>query len=250
MKILLTNDDGIHADGLLALLKEIKKIGSVVVVAPDSQRSSVSHGITLDNPIVARNVKTQTGVSGVGLSGTPADCVKFALKMVPKIKPDIVVSGINLGGNDGCSVFYSGTVAAAREASLYGIPAIAFSLDTFVNPDFRSAAKFAKKIIKYALVKGLPKGTFLSVNIPNLPKNKIKGVKITRQGMAPIVTHFTNVCRHKEFLSYQTSGDAPKREKNINIDTVALQKGYITVTPIQNDLTSDRALAQLANWHL
>lgn len=250
MKILLTNDDSIYSDGILALFKEMKTIGSVTVIAPDSPRSSVSHGITLSGPVVARNIKTHAGMSGIGLSGTPADCIKFALKVALKIKPDIVVSGINLGANDGCSVFYSGTVAAAREASLYGIPAVAFSLDTFVNPDFRYAAKFAKKIVRHVIAKGLPEEIFLNVNIPHLPKNKIKGVKITRQGMAPIVTRFLKVSCRKEFLSYQMLGEAPKREKNINIDTVALQHGYITVTPLQNNLTDDRALAQIKNWHM
>jgi len=250
MKILLTNDDGINADGLLALFREVKKIGSVVVVAPDSQRSSVGHGITLGHPLIARKIKTKTGISGVGLSGTPADCVKFALKMVLKTKPDIVLSGINLGCNDGCSVFYSGTVAAAREASLCGIPAIAFSLDTFVNPDFRYAAKFSKKIIKSVLANGLPKETFLSVNIPNLPESKIKGVRVTQQGIAPILTCFSKVRQNKDFLSCWMSGDTPRKEKNPYIDTVALGQGYVTVTPIYNDLTNQKAMAQIENWHL
>jgi 5'-nucleotidase len=250
MNILLTNDDGIYADGLLALFREIRTMGTVVVVAPDSQRSSVGHGITLENPIAVRKIKTKTGVSGIGISGTPADCVKFALKKVLKVKPDIVVSGINLGPNDGCSVFYSGTVAAAREASLHGIPAIAFSLDTFVKPDFRYGAKFAKKIIKCVLANGLPKETFLSVNIPHLPESKIKGVKITRQGKAPILTRFIKICGGKKSLSFLMSGDTPKREKNHQIDTVALSQGYVTVTPLQNDLTNYCALKDLKKWCL
>ncbi len=252
MKILLTNDDGIYAEGLLALFKEIKTMGSVTVVAPDSQRSSVGHGITLGSPVIARKITTPKGISGIGLTGTPADCVKFALKRVLKSKPDIVVSGINLGPNDGCSVFYSGTVAGAREASLYGIPAIAFSLNTFVNPDFRYAARFAKKMIKQVLVKGLPRETFLSVNVPALKPNNIKGVRITRQGKVPIVTRFLKIKRSKddESLSFWMTGDTPKREKSRDIDTVALNQGYITVTPIQNDLTSYHALAQMANWRL
>jgi len=248
MKVLLTNDDGIEADCLSAIFKETRTMSSVTVVAPDSQRSSVGHGITLGKPIFARRIKTKAGISGIGISGTPADCVKFALKMVLKKKPDIVVSGINLGANDGCSVFYSGTVAAAREASLHGIPAIAFSLDTFVNPDFTYAAKFAKTLIKHVLSCGLPKDIFLNVNIPNLSQKRIKGVKITRQGRSPIITRFFDICRHKDFLSYQMSGEASFRERNMRIDTVALRHGYITITPIYNDLTSDKALIELENW--
>ena len=250
MKILLTNDDGIYAEGLFALWKELKAIGTVKVVAPDSQRSSVGHGITLSNPIIARPIATRTGVSGIGLTGTPADCVKFALRKVLRSKPDIVVSGINLGPNDGCSVFYSGTVAAAREASLYGIPAIAFSLNTFVKPDFRFAARFAKRLIKQVLTNGLPKGTFLSVNVPSITANKIKGIKITRQGQVPIVTKFFKMRRHKEFLSFWMSGDTPHREKKPDIDTVALNHGYITITPVQNDLTDYRAIRSLQDWRL
>ena len=250
MNILLTNDDGIAAPGLLALYRELRKIASVAVVAPDSQRSSVGHGITLDRLVTARRITTDKGVSGLGMSGTPADCVKFAVeKFLPK-RPDVVISGINLGANDGCSVFYSGTVAAAREASLYGIPAVAISLDTFVDPDFRSAAKFMKKLVASSWIHALPRGTFLSINVPHLPQDKIKGVQFTRQGKAPIISRFVKARGHGKFSFYAMSGGVPRREKNSQIDTVALGQGYITITPLQNDLTDHRVLSQIPKWRL
>lgn len=250
MRILLTNDDGIQADGLAALLKELKKIGQVDVVAPDSQRSSVGHGITLGRPLTANQGMTANGVRGIGLSGTPADCVKFALKVALKRKPDVVVSGINLGPNDGCSVFYSGTVAAAREASLNGIPAIAFSLNTFVDPDYKYAAQFAAGFTRKILGSSFPRGTFLSVNIPNLPKRQIKGVKFTRQGKSPLKTRFLKGRATGSKGGYWMTGDTPLNEKDVMIDTIALSKNFITVTPLQNDLTDYKALEALTQNEL
>src|SRR3989338_604903 len=151
MRILLTNDDGIYADGIYALYLELKKIGAVTVVAPDSERSSVGHGITLAHPIWDKRVNRKGRFFGIGISGTPADCVKFAVAVILKRKPDVVVSGINLGHNDGCSVFYSGTVAGVREGALMGIPSIAVSLATFINPDFSFAAQCAAKLTKLSV---------------------------------------------------------------------------------------------------
>src|SRR3989338_7858028 len=148
MRILLTNDDGIYADGIYALYLELKKIGTVTVAAPDSERSSVGHGITLAHPIWDKRVNRKGQFFGIGISGTPADCVKFAVAVLLKRKPDVVVSGINLGHNDGCSVFYSGTVAGAREGALMGIPSLAVSLGTFVNPNFSVVAKYTAKLAK------------------------------------------------------------------------------------------------------
>jgi len=242
--ILLTNDDGIQAQGLTALFRELKKIGRVVVVAPDSQRSSVGHGITLGRPIRVKKMRTSAGIHGVGLSGTPADCVKFALTKVLKRKPTIVVSGINLGPNDGCSVFYSGTVAAAREASLYGITAIAFSLDTFVNPDYRYAAKFAAKLVADVARTGLAAGTFLNVNIPNVPEEEICGVKFTRQSTVPFHTRFTAATK-KPSASFWLSCDMLLQKKDLTCDTTALASRFITITPIHNDLTDHKTLKVL-----
>ncbi|MDP8263993.1 MAG: 5'/3'-nucleotidase SurE [Candidatus Aceula lacicola] len=250
IKILLTNDDGIGAEGILALYKELKKFASVVVVAPDSQRSSVGHGITLSRPIWVKKTTGDIGIKGYGITGTPADCVKFALEVVLKKKPDLIISGINLGPNEGCSVFYSGTVAAAREGALCGISSMAVSLNTFADPDFSYAAKVAAKVAKNVFAKGLPRGTFLNINVPNLPKSKIKGIKLTRQGKVPIKAKFVSRKDPSHLRYYWMSGEIPKIERDNAVDIVALNKGYVCITPIQSDLTDYKILPDLKNWNL
>lgn len=250
MLILLTNDDGIQAAGLRALYKELRKIAQVAVVAPDSQRSSVGHGITLAHPIWQARYPLNKQDEGIGISGTPADCVKFGISVVLKKKPDLVVSGINLGPNDGCSVFYSGTVAGAREGALYGIPSMAVSLDTFTDPRYDYAAQVASQLAqKLATSSSIPKGTFLSVNVPNKPEKQIKGVRVTRQGLAPILGSF--VKRRDPNLRdyYWMTGRLPKSKNNLTCDTDALLQGYVTVTPVACDLTDDRTLTDLQDWN-
>jgi len=248
MHILLTNDDGIYAEGIYALYLELKKLGKVTVVAPDSERSSVGHGITLAHPIWDKKVDRKGKFFGTGVSGTPADCVKFAVGVLLKKKPDVVVSGINLGHNDGCSVFYSGTVAGAREGALMDIPSIAVSLATFVNPDFSYAAKCGAKLTKLIKRNKIPKGTFLNVNVPNKKTSQIKGIKMTRQGLTPIHGIFRKRV-DPNFREYHwMSGKVPARKKNDLIDTYALNDNYVTVTPIQSDLTDYLFLEELNNW--
>ncbi|MDP8212656.1 MAG: 5'/3'-nucleotidase SurE [Candidatus Zapsychrus exili] len=275
MKILLTNDDGIEAEGLWAIYKELKKFADVIVVAPDTQKSSVGHGITLGKPITHKIVGARSSrpndnrrgndLNGSGnptpawhaIGGTPSDCVKFALNVLLKKKPDAVVSGINLGPNDGHSVFYSGTVAGAREGSFANIPSVALSLATFRKPDYSYAAKVGAKIVKIIVGEGSPRPLFpgaeklmgaetaplLNVNVPNLPKSKIKGIKNTCQGTVPIVEVFK---RGQTPLGsdpiYYLSGKLPKKRNNDNEDTYLLQKGYVTITPLQNDLTDNEFL--------
>jgi len=248
MHILLTNDDGIYAEGIYALYVELKKLGTVTVVAPDSEKSSVGHGITLAHPIWDKKINRRGRFFGVGISGTPADCVKFAVGVLLKRKPDVVVSGINLGHNDGCSVFYSGTVAGAREGALMGIPSIAVSLATFVNPDFKNAARYGAKLTKLVAKNGMPNGTLLNVNVPNKKMSQIKGVKMTRQGLVPIHGTF-----HKRtdpnFREYHwMTGKIPNRLKDNNVDSSALTNNYITVTPIQSDQTDYSFLEELNHW--
>src|SRR5208337_2831551 len=166
MRILLTNDDGITAEGIYAAYKELRKIADVTVVAPDSEQSSVGHGITLFYPLFVKKISPENHFDGHAVSGKPADCVKFAVSVLLKgKKPDLVISGINFGGNDGCSVFYSGTVAGAREGALMGIKSFAISLNCFDRPDFSNAAKFTAKFARWVNKKTLPNGTFFNVNV-------------------------------------------------------------------------------------
>ncbi|MBF0384554.1 MAG: 5'/3'-nucleotidase SurE [Candidatus Omnitrophica bacterium] len=237
MNILLTNDDGILAPGINALYEELIKVGKVTVVAPDSERSSVGHGITLSHPLWHKRIEKNGRFFGTGVSGTPADCVKFATAVLLKERPDIVVSGINLGPNDGCSVFYSGTVAAAREAALIGIPSFAVSLSTFINPYFKFAAQFSAKLARNISRYKIPQGTFLNVNVPNLKKEGIKGVKVTSQCTIPIHGTFQERTSPDLRQYYWMSAKAPVNKKDLSVDTYALANDYITITPVKNDST-------------
>ena len=250
MNILLTNDDGIASEGIYALYLELKKIAKVTVVAPDSERSSIGHAITLAHPIRYKTLDRNGKFFGYGISGTPADCVKFGISVLLKKKPDLVFSGINIGPNDGCSVFYSGTVAGAREGALMGIPSVAISLNSYVKPYFLSAARFAVKLAGQIRRNSLPNGTFLNVNVPNKPYQQIKGVKALRQGTTPIHGTFKKR-KHPDLGSYYwMSGKTQLSKKNDQSDTFALSKDYITVTPIHSDLTDYHVLEQLKSWHI
>ena len=250
MRILLTNDDGILAPGIYALYKELKKIASVTIVAPDSERSSVSHAITLSHPLKVEKIRRQGKFFGYGVSGTPADCVKIATSVLLKKKPDLIISGINLGPNDGCSVFYSGTVAGAREGAIMGIPSIAVSLGTFVNPDFTYAAKFSAGLAKRILHLHLPKNTFLSVNVPNKQENAIKGVRMTRQGRVPIHGGFKRQVKTGKVASFWMTGKSPALKNDLTIDTYALGRDYITITPIHCDSTNYPYLKKLSTFKI
>ncbi len=247
MHILLTNDDGIYAEGIYAVYRELKKIAKVTVVAPDSERSSVGHGITLAHPIYYKKVKRKDRFFGYGISGTPADCVKFGLSVILNKKPDWVVSGINLGANDGCSVFYSGTVAGAREGALLGVPAMAVSLATFVDPNFSFAAQVTAKLVQTLKAKQVKPGTFFNVNVPALTKSKTKGIRLTRQGKVPIHGAFQRRFDPNLREYFWMTGKLPAPKANTDFDTYALNHGYVAVTPVHCDLTDYGALANLSD---
>lgn len=250
MNILLTNDDGIYADGIWALYRELIKIGKVTVVAPDSEQSSVGHGITLSYPIWIKKVNRNGKHFGNAISGTPADCVKFATSVILKQKPDLVVSGINFGANDGCSVFYSGTVAGAREGALLGIPSFAISLATDNDPDFSYAAKIGARLARAIQKNKLPRGTFLNVNVPNVKPKQIKGIRITSQGVVPILGAFSKRRDPNLRDYYWMTGKNPALKNDLNVDTAALNRHYVTITPIHSDLTDYPALKEITEWNI
>jgi len=176
MKILLSNDDGIYAEGLRALYKQFSKHHSVTVVAPDREQSAVSHGITLYQPLRSKKI-SDCGFEGYAVNGKPADCIKLGiLEIMGQKKPDMIISGINPGANVGVNVNYSGTVAAAKEGALYGLPAIAVSIKGYDVKDYSEAAVFTQELAQNIFEKGLPFGTMLNVNIPNMPISEIAGV--------------------------------------------------------------------------
>lgn len=250
MHVLLTNDDGIDAEGLFVLQKEIRKIADVTIVAPDRERSSVGHGITLSQPLWSKKVSRGGKFYGYATSGTPADCIKIALGVILKKKPDLVIAGINPGSNEGYSVFYSGTVAGAREGAIMGIPAMAVSLTRVISPNFSYAGKVAARLARLIAKNKLPAGTFLNVNVPSLNASAIKGIRVTRQGPEPIYGKFSQRYDPSAREYLWLSAEMPPLENDLNNDTYALAKGYVAVTPVHCDLTDDAAIQALNRWKL
>ena len=196
--ILLCNDDGFNAVGLRVLRKELLMLDDVTIVAPETEQSAMGHAITLAQPLTARKVEEEGEFIGYAVNGTPADCVKLAITVLLEESPQLVVSGINLGGNLGICALYSGTVSAATESIIMGIPSIAVSLDTYVNPDFEPAASFTRRFIPQLIKKGLPEGVLLNINIPPVPESEFAGVAITRQGKSRVIEEFDCINQFKQ----------------------------------------------------
>ena len=250
MEILITNDDGIYDEGIYALAVALKKAGNVTVVAPDTQRSAVGHAITITDPLRVTEARRNGKFFGYAASGTPADCVKLGIKAIMKKRPDLVVSGINLGGNQAYNILYSGTVSGATEGALLGIPSMAVSLDTFKNPDFGPSAEFAVKVARQMARRPLPKGTLLNVNLPNLPAKKIKGVRVTNQSRTCFNDWFEKRTDPHGNTYYWMTGDYEPKDADKASDLNALRAGYVSVTPIQFDLTDYKFLSELEGWDL
>jgi len=252
--ILVTNDDGITAPGLRSLVLLMKEIGEVVVVAPDSPQSGMGHAITLDSTLYATKMNPDFGALGVeeySCSGTPADCVKLALQELLERKPDLCVSGINHGANSAINVIYSGTMSAAIEAGIEGVPAIGFSLCDYTwDADFSQAKAFIKNIVKEALLHGIPKDVVLNVNIPKLTTAKIKGVKICRQAKANWKEKFDKRTNPMGKDYYWLTGEFELLDKGEDTDEWALANGYISIVPTQFDLTAHHAIQAINNWNL
>ncbi|MFH1942656.1 MAG: 5'/3'-nucleotidase SurE [bacterium] len=248
--LLLTNDDGIWAPGLHALVQELQKVGEVVVVAPSTERSAVGHAITLSDPLRVWRYERDGSFYGYAVNGTPADCVKIAYWAIMDRKPDAVVSGINLGSNTGINTLYSGTVSAATEGAFLGVPSFAISLTTYQDPDFTYTAKFAKKLASVLLEKGLPRGICLNVNVPAYPEEEIQGVSITRQGQAVFEEKFDKRVDPHGRVYYWLTGQKVDKETDADVDDGAIQAKMVSVTPIHYDLTRYDFLEALKEWEL
>lgn len=249
MNILLTNDDGIYSEGIRVLFETLKKIGKVTVVAPDSERSAVGHAITLSDPLRVKPVTRNKKFFGYSTTGTPADCVKLAIRAILKERPDIVISGINLGPNIGYSILYSGTVSGATEGAILGIPSFAISLGTFDNPDYTFAAAFAKKMVKIIMDNNrLPQGTLLNINVPAVNKKKIKGVKIVKQSKTAIKERFDKREDPRKRTYYWLTGEVIESDGRENADIEALNNNYISITPIHCDMTNYNFMEDLKKW--
>jgi 5'-nucleotidase len=249
MRILVSNDDGIHSPGLHALAASLKGLGEIWVVAPDREQSAVGHAITLSEPIRLFPGSVQEADHTFAIGGTPADCVKLALTELMPERPNLVISGINRGENTGISVMYSGTVSAATEGTINGIPSIAVSLDSFTSKDFSFAAEVARHIAEMVLQHGLPHDTLLNVNVPALARPQIKGYRVARQGRARFQETFLKRVDPRGKTYYWMDGaKIPLLETDT--DGAALLEGYVTITPICLDLTNHGFLADLAKWPL
>ena len=248
MKILLTNDDGINSEGLYSLYREAKKLGDVTIVAPDAEQSAVGHAITLSQPLRVKEIMRNRSFYGYAVNGTPADCVKIGVRAVMKSRPDIIISGINLGPNLGTDVIYSGTVSAATEARILGIPSFAISLATYKKPDYEYAARFARRLIRVVARYGLPKDTLLNVNVPPVPEGKVRGVKITHQSKSRFIEVFDKRKDPRERTYYWLTGEMAQMEDDGDADDVAIKENYISITPIHFDMTDYGYLKELKNW--
>lgn len=242
MKILVSNDDGVNAEGIRTLAEALGSIGDVMIVAPDRNHSGASHSLTLENPLRVETLSERV----LAVKGTPTDCVHLAVNELLKPQPDLVVSGINHGANLGDDVIYSGTVAAATEGRYLGLPAIAISLDG--HQHFASAAAYAVKLVKALQGSPLPADQILNVNVPDLPLEQIKGIQVTRLG-----------CRHpaegvivdqdpRGKRMYWIAPPSTGQDAGAGTDFAAVEAGFVSITPLQIDMTAYRHIAQLKEW--
>jgi 5'-nucleotidase len=250
--ILVTNDDGVLAPGLLSLTKEMRKIAKVSILAPDRNWSGSGHVKTLDRPLRVREVTLADGTAAFASDGAPSDCVALALLGFLEEKVDLVVSGINPQANIGHDVTYSGTVTAAMEAVIWDVPAIAFSLDSADNHlgsvDYRPAAQVARRIAATVLNHGLPPGILLNVNIPYMAGPKIHGVHITRQGLRVYRDRLDKRMDPRGRPYYWIAGEAPTGIPERGTDFGALESGHVSITPLQMDLTMYPIIPAMADW--
>ncbi|MEK6194280.1 MAG: 5'/3'-nucleotidase SurE [Deltaproteobacteria bacterium] len=250
MDILLSNDDGIQAEGLWALYDRLAPSHRLTVVAPDRERSAAGHAITLHTPIRADVVSMNGAKRAFAVNGTPADCIKLAVSQLVEREPDLVISGINPGANVGVNINYSGTLAAAREATLYGIPSMAVSIQGKSPAFYGDAAAFVEKLTLKISQHGLPQGTLLNVNLPDLPREKLKGICLSRQGSE----HFKEGMekrldpRQRPYYWYGIYVQEPIGETDV--DSVAVAGDYISITPLRCDATDYDHLSTLKAWDI
>jgi len=250
MNVLLTNDDGIYARGLWALYSSFALNHRAVVVAPDRERSAIGHAITLNQPLRATKISLNAEHSGYAVNGTPADCIKLAILEILRDRPDLVVAGINPGANVGANLNYSGTVAAAKEAALCGTIGIAVSIEGSQIKYYDDAARFVAKLGETVLKKGLPLGTFLNVNMPNLPLEAIAGVRISRQGVEILSEYVDKRVDPRNRTYYWQGRDMQSFGEDSRVDGTALNQNYISITPVKCDMTDYRVMEDLAEWDL
>jgi 5'-nucleotidase len=250
LKILVTNDDGIYSTGIEYLKKALETIAEVVVIAPDTEKSGIGHAITLSDPLRVTEIKKNGGFFGYAVNGTPADCVKIGVRCIMETPPDIVAAGINLGPNTATNILYSGTVSAAAEGIIMGVPSFAISITTFHIPEYEYAAKFAVQIAKKIYKNGLADGTLLNINLPPLKEEEIEGVVITRQGKGRFQESFEKRIDPFNRKYYWLAGKRMDLDSESDIDDVVVTKNKVSVTPVRYDLTDQKMLGELKKWNI
>ncbi len=251
-KILVVNDDGISAPGIRHLIKLMTQLGDVTVVAPEGPQSGMGHAITLNSTLRCDQVKTYEGPQiEYACSGTPVDCVKLAVNSILEEKPDLVVSGINHGANHSINVIYSGTMSAAVEGAMEGIPSIGFSLlDYSRDADFSICDEYILQIAEQAIKNGMPKGVCLNVNFPVVKKEDIKGVRICRQALANWEEEFDERIDPSGRTYYWLTGTFKNFDAGEDTDVWALENNFVSVVPVQFDMTAHHAMAQINQWQV
>jgi 5'-nucleotidase len=247
MRILLCNDDGITAPGLLALYKSVRDLGEVTVVAPSVAKSAMSHAVTVGIPITCQRIHVHEEFWGYSVAGSPADCVKLALAELMPDRPDLVLSGINHGANAGIDIFYSGTVAAAAEGAMFGIASVALSLEIVREADFDRAGRIARKVIDSLLVGGIAPASLINVNIPALQPGVPRGVRLARQSTLTYEDRFEKKMDGGGETLYVLTGSRMDIGPAGETDLHALREGYVSVTPLQFDLTDHANMPNLAD---
>lgn len=249
MRILLTNDDGFYAPGLRALRRELLQLGEVVVVAPATEQSAAGHSVTLLTPLLINEVYEEDVSLGWAIEGRPADCVKVALLELLSEPPDVIISGLNAGSNAGINVLYSGTVAAAIEGAFYGYTAIACSLEYDRKIyDFPTAARYARQVVEQILAQKPSKGSLFNVNIPVLEKGPIQGVKVLTQNVTPYYEKYDRRVNPRGRTYFWSGAEFTCPEPHPDSDVTALAEQFITVTPLQFDLTNHARMAEMQHW--
>jgi 5'-nucleotidase len=250
MKILITNDDGIHSEGIYKLKLALEKIADVLVVAPDTERSAVGHAITISDPLRVIEVEKDGKFFGYAVNGTPADCVKIGITCLMEESPDIVISGINLGPNTATNIIYSGTVSAAAEGVIMGIPSMALSLASFTVKEYDYTCKLAIELVNKILENGLPEGTLLNVNVPALKEEEIEGIVITRQGKGRYEEFFDKRVDPFNRTYYWLSGKRMMLDSDKDIDDVVVIQNKVSITPVSYELTNMDMLQKLKSWDI
>jgi 5'-nucleotidase len=249
--ILVSNDDGISAPGIRSLVDAVKDLGEVVIVAPDGPQSGMGHAVTISRPLRLDKTDIYGDIVAYQCSGTPADCVKLAVDKVLHRKPDLLVSGINHGSNSSINVIYSGTMSAAVEGGIEGIPSVGFSLSNFAyDADFSLAKKVARQISSNILANGLPQGTLLNVNIPDIKESELKGIRVCRQALAKWQEEFDQRVDPNGRKYFWLTGKFVNYDKGDDTDEWALANQYVSVVPVHFDLTAHHAISFINTWDM